>query len=154
MTDEEIILTYGNTVYAIAVNYVRSRYDADDVYSETFLHYFRKKRHFENEEHRKAYLIRLAINCSKDFLISKKRHSNSLIEEKMAISEDETANDEVAFLRETLESLQPEERNLIYLFYYQNMKSADIAKLSGVSDDAVRSKLKRIREKIKNILTH
>jgi RNA polymerase sigma factor (sigma-70 family) len=71
MNEEEIVRTYADMVYKIAYRYVANPTDADDVFSETFLAYFKKERTFEEEEHRKAWLIRVTINCAKDLLRSK-----------------------------------------------------------------------------------
>ena len=54
---------YGDTVYRLAFAYTRNRADADDVFQEVFLRYFRRAPAFETEEHRKAWLIRVTINC-------------------------------------------------------------------------------------------
>lgn len=40
--------------FCVAMRYVRNRTDADDVYSDVFYRYFRRKRTFDSEEHRKA----------------------------------------------------------------------------------------------------
>ena len=60
--------TYADMVYRIAYRYAKNSIDTDDVFSEVFLTYFKKERTFESEEHRKAWLIRVTINCAKDLL--------------------------------------------------------------------------------------
>lgn len=150
MTDEEIIRRYGKMVYAIAMNYTRNRFDADDVYSEAFLRYFKKERIFSDEEHRKAYIIRIAINCAKDFVMDVSRQEVEIPEQQAAA---ETDSETVLLVRGALEQLSPDERNLVYLFYYQGMKSAEIAAMLDISDDVVRTRLKRAREKLKSILS-
>ena len=67
-SEDFVVRTYADMVYKIAVRYTANLTDADDVFSETFLAYFRKERQFNSEEHRKAWLIRVAINCAKDQL--------------------------------------------------------------------------------------
>ena len=66
MNEEAVVRTYADMVYKIAYRYVANPVDADDVFSETFLAYFKKERVFPEEEHRKAWLIRVTINCAKD----------------------------------------------------------------------------------------
>ena len=63
-SEDFVVRTYADMVYKIAVRYTANLTDADDVFSETFLAYFRKERQFNSEEHRKAWLIRVAINCA------------------------------------------------------------------------------------------
>ena len=69
---ESVIRQYADTVYRLAWAYVRNQADADDVFQEVFLRYVRRAPEFENEEHRKAWLLRVTINCAKSHL--KKKH--------------------------------------------------------------------------------
>ena len=61
---ETIIQRYKSTIYGVALSYTNNRSDADDIFQEVFLIYFRVKPQFNDEEHRKAWLIRTTINCS------------------------------------------------------------------------------------------
>lgn len=62
---EDVICRYKKTVYGIALTHVKRPQDADDVFQEVFLAYCRRSPHFNDEEHRKAWLIRAALNHSK-----------------------------------------------------------------------------------------
>ena len=61
---ETVIQRYKGTVYSVALSYTSNRADADDIFQEVFLIYFKVKPQFNDEEHRKAWLIRTTINCS------------------------------------------------------------------------------------------
>jgi RNA polymerase sigma-70 factor (ECF subfamily) len=65
---DDIINLYDDLVYLLAFSYVRNKYDADDIFQNVFLRYISKSRIFESEEHRKAWLIRTAINQCKKIL--------------------------------------------------------------------------------------
>ena len=65
-----VIEKYSDMVYRLAYARTGSRHDADDVYQEVFLRYFRKKPVFDSEEHRRAWLLRVTVNCSNTFLSS------------------------------------------------------------------------------------
>lgn len=62
---EETILRYQNMVYGLALARTGSPADADDVFQETFLAYYRAGKTFREEEHRKAWLLRPALNLSR-----------------------------------------------------------------------------------------
>ena len=68
MSDEEVVRTYSDMIYGVAMRYVRDQYAADEVYSDVFYRYFRRERQFDSEEHRKAWLLRVTVNCAKDYL--------------------------------------------------------------------------------------
>jgi len=61
---------YTEVLYRIAFTYLGNRSDAEDIVQETFLKYIKKKTKFDNDEHEKAWLIRVTINLCKDYLKS------------------------------------------------------------------------------------
>ena len=145
-----IIEKYKNTVYAIALTHTKNRFDADDVFQEVFLAYFKKERTYKDEEHRKAWFIRCALNLSKkNYNSSIWRRASPLSEaDDTFIFEDERENELFSALRSLPEKL----KSPVYLFYFEDMKTTDIARLLKVSDATVRMRLSRAREKLKNIL--
>ena len=56
---------YGPMVYRLALAQTHSAHDADDVFQEVFLRYVRGAPDFTEEEHRKAWLLRVTANCCK-----------------------------------------------------------------------------------------
>ena len=83
---DKVIEKYKDMVYRIAFSYCRNRSDADDVFQEVFLRYFRKAPVFKNAEHEKAWLIRVTVNCSKSVLMSPWR-KHGKVKEKPKISQ-------------------------------------------------------------------
>lgn len=59
---EQVVKTYTATVYGVALTHTASRADADDVFQEVFVAYWRSKPKVSSEEHRKAWLIRTTLN--------------------------------------------------------------------------------------------
>ena len=66
----EALEKYADMIYRIAFSYTKNSHDADDVLQEVFLRYIKNDGFWQSEEHRKAWLIRVAINCSKSLLTS------------------------------------------------------------------------------------
>ena len=67
---EQTIEKYSNMVYRLAMARTRNIETSEDVYQEVFLRLAKKMPDFESEEHKKAWLIRVTINCTKSFLNS------------------------------------------------------------------------------------
>ena len=63
---EELIEAYQKSLYAAAFNICRNTDDANDVVQDTFIQYYTTKKQFQDEEHLKAWLLRVAINRAKD----------------------------------------------------------------------------------------
>ena len=151
MNEETIVRTYADMVYKIACRYVANPTDADDVFSETFLTYFKKERVFEEEEHRKAWLIRVTINCAKDLL--KGKTSWEELDETMAGNEDTAlSSEEHLDLHTAIQQLRLEYREVICLHYLEGLSVTDIAAVLGHNENTVKTHLARGREKLRKFL--
>ena len=151
MNEEAIVRTYADMVYKIAYRYVANPTDADDVFSETFLAYFKKERTFQEEEHRKAWLIRVTINCAKDLL----RGKTPWEELKEEIAEDNTFSldsEEQLDLRAAIQQLRLEYREVICLHYLEGLSIQDISAILGRNENTVKTHLARGREKLRKFL--
>lgn len=151
LNGEEIVRTYSDMVYKIAMRYMHNPTDAEDVYSETFLAYFKKERTFENEEHRKAWLIRVTINCAKDML-SGRTYDVELDEGLTDDKSERTENDEILDLRRAIKNLPEAQREVITLFYLQDLKIKEIADILGKPENTIKVTLMRAREALKTQL--
>ena len=148
--EEQIVRTYADMVYRIACRYVNNSIDADDVFSEVFLAYFKKERTFESEEHRKAWLIRVTINCAKDFLEQRSR-MQPLYEERVveaAAPDTDTYMD----LHAAIEQLRPEYREVIKLYYLDDLSVKQIAQILDKNENTIKTQLSRAREMLKTFL--
>ena len=149
--EEQIVRTYADMVYRIAYRYVKNSIDTDDVFSEVFLAYFKKERTFESEEHRKAWLIRVTINCAKDFLEQRSR-LQQLHEETLA---DRAVNtDTYIDLYTAIEQLRPEYRDVIKLFYLEDLPVKQIAQVLNRNENTVKTQLSRARDVLRTVLEH
>ena len=148
--EEQIVRTYADMVYRIAYRYVKNSIDADDVFSEVFLAYFKKERTFDSEEHRKAWLIRVTINCAKDFF-AQRAHLQQINEEVLP---DQIARDTDTYmdLHRAIEQLRPEYREVIKLFYLDDLSVKEIAQILNKNENTVKTQLFRARETLKSVL--
>ena len=151
MNEETVVRTYADMVYKIAYRYVANPTDADDVFSETFLTYFKKERVFHDEEHRKAWLIRVTINCAKDLLKGK----SSWEELNEAIAGDDApavCSEEQLDLHKAIQQLRLEYREAICLHYLEGLSVKDISVILGRNENTVKTHLARGREKLRKFL--
>ena len=144
---EQVMETYGSTVYRLAYSQLRSSTDADDIYQEVFLRYFQKRPRFESEEHRKAWLLRVTINRAKSYAASPWRKHNVPLEDRIVFRQED-----VQELDEALGCLDEKDRMLLHLFYYEQLSTRDIAKLLTRKESTVRTQLTRARKHLGTIL--
>ena len=160
MNEKEMIEKYTDLVYKIAWEYFRNKYDADDVCQEVFLKYWKKKPIFNDEEHEKAWFIRVTINqCNNVWKAPWNRRKISIEDENLSYVEIETSKKEFTetisdylVIHKALEKLNGKERTLVYLFYYEEYKVNEIAKILSISESAAYVRLNRVRKKLKAML--
>ena len=151
MNEEQVVRTYSDMVYKIAYRYTKNPTDADDVYSETFLTYFKKERTFDSEEHRKAWLIRVTVNCAKD-LLSGRGYYEELNDEAIGAEQEEMPREEIMTLREAIDALPQHQREVITLFYLQDLTIRQIADILDKNENTVKVTLTRARERLRAYL--
>lgn len=150
---DEVIEQYSPMIYRIAINYTKSKNDAEDVCQEVFLRYIRKDMIFENEEHRKAWLIRATINCAKSFFSSAWNRKTITLDENIDntnvyIFELPEENN----LHDALLTLPSKYRMVLHLFYFEEMSVEEISAVINVKQPAIRMQLTRGRKILKNSL--
>jgi len=144
---ENVVEIYSNMVYRQAFSYTRNKSDADDIYQEVFLRYIRKQPQFETEEHRKAWLIRVTINCCKKMRVSAWKNKIVPLEDTIVFESEEENS-----LHCELMKLPAKYRTVIHLFYYENYSAEEIGKILKQKPSAVRMALTRARRQLKEIL--
>ena len=148
--EEQIVRTYADMVYRIAYRYVKNSIDTDDVFSEVFLAYFKKERTFESEEHRKAWLIRVTINCTKD-LLGQRAQLQQLHEEALP---DQMVRDTDTYmdLHNAIEQLRPEYREVIKFYYLDDLPVKEIAQILNKNENTIKTQLSRARATLRTLL--
>ena len=148
----EIMDQLGNAILRLAYSYLHNMEDAEDILQETLIKFVTTKPVFENEKHRKAWLLTVTANLAKNRIDYNKVRSSEELNEEIAGAAPEEEEDDLSFVWEAVKSLPDNQREVIHLFYQEGYKTAEIAKILGRKESTVRSDLKRAREKLKEIL--
>lgn len=152
-TDEHftyIAQRHMDTVFRVALSYMKSRADADDITQNVLLKLYRYEGDFESESHLKNWLIRVTINECKSAFRSIWRRTEDIEDYVNSLV---MPSQEHTDLLEAVMKLPKKYRVAIYLFYYEGYSTAEIAQLLSIPDATVRTHLARGREKLKTILT-
>lgn len=137
---------YSDMVYRLAFARVKNKYDADDILQDVFIRFMKSKTPVKNEEHAKALLIKITINCTKSMFSSGWFKKTEPLNEY--ISEDMPQKDTL----EAVLSLPVKYRTVIHLHYYFGYNIAEIAGILSLNPSTVKSQLHRAREKLKKHL--
>lgn len=143
----EIVEKYADMIYRIAYQKVLNRYDAEDIVQDVFVKLLSSKSYFRDEEHIKAWLIRVTINLCINYNKSLARQKTVSVEQlDIPFTHQETG------VLEELYLLPEDERNILYLYYYEGYKIREIAKILRQKQNTINSKLTRARNKLKRIM--
>ncbi len=148
---EQLVARYGQTIYRLAYARTGSREDAEDITQETFLRLVRANPQFQDEEHRKAWLLRVATNCAGDLFRAPWRRKNRPLEEAEHIAAEQPEPERAGVL-EAVWSLPEDYRIPVHLFYYEGMSVAEIAQVLGKREGAIRTRLFRARTMLRDTL--
>ena len=130
--DEEIVARQGPRVYRLAFAQLRSKADAEDVFQEVFLRYVEKLPEFES--------------CRSLWRSAWHKRSVPLDENLPFETRDQWG------LHQELLRLPKKYRAVLHLFYWEDMSTAEIAKVTGNTPAAVRKQLERARGMMKELI--
>lgn len=151
MNKELFLQTYeknSKTIYTVAYNYLKNSDDAAEITQETFMKFYTYEESFKDDEHIKAWLIRVDINLCKNHLRNRKKFSDEPIPDDIPSKEEEQNND----LLEIVMKLPEKYRIPVHLFYYEDYSLKQIADVLDLTEGTVKTRLKRGREKLQKIL--
>lgn len=146
----ELAAMYQDNLFAVAFNICQNTQDAEDVIQDTFVQYYTTKKEFDNEEHIRAWLIRVAVNKAKNVTRTFWRRNKVSIEDFMETLAFETPKSETLF--ETVMQLPKKYRIVIHLYYYEDYSVGEIAKILKLSESNVKTRLMRGRAKLRKVL--
>lgn len=146
-TIERLVQKYSSMVLQIAYQYSFNKSEAEDITQEVFIKLYNNIKKIKNEEHIKAWLIRVTINLSIDYNRNYWNKNTTSLDDNYKYFDEETKD-----VFNELKKLTPEYRNIIYLYYYQGYKISEISEILSMNQNTVSSYLNRARKELKHIL--
>jgi len=147
---DELYKKYADMVYRIAFVRTLNAADSEDVLQEVFCRYIRFVPDFSDEGHCRAWFIRTAVNCSKTLLTSAwRRHTVFGTEPKDELFSQMENN---SLVYHAVMQLPAGQRTVVHLYYYEDCTIAEIARITGLSQSAVKSRLMRARQELRRQL--
>ena len=139
-----VMRDYAEMIYRIALSQLKNIYDAEDAFQEVFVRYIKSNKDFESDEHAKAWLIRVTLNCCKKLRgTAYFRHAAPFDELEEEPSDDGGIEKSEVYC--AVMELPPKYRTIIHLFYYEDMPTAEIGRILKMKQSTVASQLHRAR---------
>lgn len=143
----EIADKYIDMVYRLALSRTKSREHAEDVSQDVFMKLLQNKKKFDNEEHLKAWLLRVTINLTKDLFSSHWYRTTDELDENITYEATENSG-----VYDAVMELPQKYRTVIHLHYYEGYRVEEIALITNSSAGTVKSQLHRARQMLKSIM--
>ncbi len=137
----EVCEKYFDSIYRLVLCRTKNRDIADDVTQDVFYKYITADKAFESDEHIKAWLIRVAINCTNSYFTSSWFKKTEPLDENMVFETKEKSDVYYA-----VAELPIKYRTVIHLFYYEDFSVSQIANTLGLKEATVKTQLKRGRD--------
>ena len=142
----EIYETNADDILAITYTYVKDWGVAEDITQEVFAKYWQQQNQFRHESSLKTYLIRAAINRSKDYLKSWRYRTHLLTSRFSGNMKDKSAligQEEHTLLANAVFELPIELREIIILYYYQQYTYKEIAEVLQTPESTIKNRMKK-----------
>jgi RNA polymerase sigma factor, sigma-70 family len=142
---ESVIEQYTDTIFKIAYSYTKSREVAEDVMQNVFINYMTSDYTFNDNEHQKAWFIRVTINeCKKYFRSLKYQWEKPSIE----VFEPNEKHD----MYYAVMGLPQKYKIVIHLYYYEQFSIKEISGILQKKENTIMSLLHRARQRLRKIM--
>ena len=151
-TEEEAgraIEKYADMVRRICMIHLKNHADTEDIFQTVFLKYVMDDTVFANEEHEKAWLIRVTVNACKDLIRNFFRSRTQPLDELQACSH--IPEEHIEVLQAVL-SLPEKYRDPLYLHYYEGYTAAEIGRILKKNVNTVYTLLGRAKNQLRDRL--
>ncbi|TGB01118.1 sigma-70 family RNA polymerase sigma factor [Halobacillus salinus] len=155
----EFMNNYSKQVYLLAYSYVKDQGLAEDITQDVFLKCYRHLHKFREDASPKTWVLKITVNTAKDYIKKKSFHTLKLsiekFENKLKGASVETEVVEQEKKDEVLEavlSMKQKYREVIYFYYFQDLKIDEIKDALGLNENTVKTRLTRGRAILKEIL--
>lgn len=137
-------------IYRVAKSILSKEDDVEDAVSEAILKAYKNIKFLKNEAFFKTWLIRIVINESNT--LYKKRSKEVIVDKEHFNNIKVRDNYKDLSLQNAINSLDDDLRTTTILFYFEDMKYKDIAKVLNVKEGTIKSRLSRAKEKLYHML--
>lgn len=149
---DEMVKLYYQTIFAYFYRNTGDYHRSCDLTQEVFIKAISAISAYKNNGKFKAWLFAIASNHLRNDWRYRKIHPQEELEEDTIDASKTSGETQKVELEEALGNLPPEQREAVVLKYYHGLKITEIAKVTGVKDATIKSRLKYGLEKLRKLL--
>jgi RNA polymerase sigma-70 factor (ECF subfamily) len=155
---------FAAAMFSLSLQILNDRWEAEEVIQDVFAYLWRKPDAFSPKKGKfSSWLLVLTRNRSIDRYRSRKRRTDKAENDEILgsrsdpsqkdASDEATASDERAYLREAFSELPEEQRKVLELSYFKGMNHMEISELLDLSLGTVKSRIRLGVEKLRYALS-
>jgi len=152
---ERLMNDYGDSIFRMCYVYLKDYHLAEDATQEAFVKAMKSYESFQNKSTEKTWLTKIAINCCKNVMRTRwfKTYRFGLID-SLDPPQGSSLDDilEKSTIAKAVSELPSNDREVILLYYYQNLSLKEIASAIGKNENTILQRLSRARARLKKIL--
>ena len=153
----EAVNAHTDYLLRLCYMYVKDWQAAEDIVQDVFLTYYAKFEQFEERSSLKTYLVRISINKCTDYIKSWRYRKITLTNQFFGAKKDRQnyeENDERLEIANAVLKLPIHLREVIIHYYYEELSVLEVSTLLNLSDNTVKTRLRRARQLLKEQLTN
>lgn len=148
---------YSDTVFALVFRIAGNREDAEEIVQDAFVKAYGSLGKFRRDSSFSSWIYRIAYNTAISHLRKNKNvRMTELAEERLRIADEDSPaereglfrEEQLSRLEEALARLSPDERAVVQLFYLEERPVREISRITGLSENNVKTRLHRIRKRL------
>jgi|GEM_PF-848943 len=151
----KIVKKYEPIVFATSIKYLRNNEHAEEVTQDVFLKVYQKLHLLKEPKKLKGWILRITSNSCTDHYHKRKRQLELKEKVKVELSSSSSTeinrnqeDEKLEALKQAIETLNDNDKEVIMLHYFSDLKVSEIAKAFECSESAVKMRLVRSRDKI------
>ena len=165
----ELLQRYRESVYYMMLKMVGNKDDAEDLTIEAFGRAFKRLVQYTPNFAFSTWLFKIASNNAIDFLRKKKQGESFSLDSRYVNEEGQTLSQNIKsstldpeeffikkqkmeLLHEVVDKLKPKYKELVVMFYYQELSHEEISQKLNLPIGTIKAQLYRAREFLHNIL--
>lgn len=151
-----LISEYGDSIFRMCFLYLKDYHLAEDATQETFIKAVTAYSSFHGQSAEKTWITRIAINCCKNITRTKWFKTTRVNPQDYILEKEDTDLLEDLLLKDSISKaimeLKQEDREVIVMYYYQELSVKEIATVLKKSENTILQKLNRARKRLKEQL--
>ena len=158
---EAIVSAFENAVYSFVYNTTRNQMDAEEITQDVFVKAYRNLSSFRGDAKLKTWLFTIAHNTTASHFRKKELATTPVDDETNSIQLESTvtgalssinAEERSRFLAEAMDKMAPQQRQLIQLFYLEELSIKEIEEITGLNEGSIKTGLMRGRNRLHTLL--